>query len=457
MSARSFKHATLAAFAISTVFGQSTVLLDGRGFKGQSRQDPEFARFLASPVAKIYPQIDFEKSLMIHDCGINPEWCNDSAFSFESMFARAAHGAGLDADSQMLSWYNSARVTHIGFAQDVAPWIGTSSAKAPFQNLAIVNRMDLAEWDKNRWKGAEIRFVFGRLPHEIDPGKAPKFTLIVEFVLPDMDWKTFLALGREWQSLASNPGAEAIKAILNKHLVHCPKVRIRINRSDLGSGWNLSEWDFSPKKGHTAPVFALMPLDGQIAIETLNAAPNSPDFKKYVALWTAPLEAVSARSMSLQNLPLQHSDFLYSASPQGMPTPLGVCDANPTIRNILALQQCSYCHTSETNTDFTHVGNRLTTQTKSPLSKFLTGGSAQPALEQLFFGDTGLFPVQVKYQTYTAATGGSCTAPTTRTVQRNFNDLARRALFLSAVLSASKKPTKASIASIQSFATDFSH
>jgi len=141
----------------------------------------------------------------------------------------------------------------------------------------------------------------------------------------------------------------------------------------------------------------------------------------------------------------------------GMPTPVGLCNAPESIRNVLALQRCSGCHAIESDTNFVHISNR-TRATGSHLSKFLVGNNPQPTLQQLYYGkEADVLYVSVPYLTYidSASTPGTCDQPVQRSAQRKYHDLARRALFLAAVLAAPATPTPNPLALLTEFRTNF--
>jgi hypothetical protein len=116
-----------------------------------------------------------------------------------------------------------------------------------------------------------------------------------------------------------------------------------------------------------------------------------------------------------------------------MPTPVGLCGVDVrSRRDIVSLEQCNQCHAAETGTGFNHIKNRNAGE-NAVLSSFLRGnGTLKPSLGELYFADIKVIPpVTVAYQTY----GGECkTLMDAPPVTRQFHDLARRALFLAALL-----------------------
>jgi hypothetical protein len=131
----------------------------------------------------------------------------------------------------------------------------------------------------------------------------------------------------------------------------------------------------------------------------------------------------------------------YFAADPGMDGPSGVCATDQAAgpeglmalaRNVLSLQQCSNCHGAETNNSaFFQVANRLPNETLAQLSPFLVGGGLKPSQDDLNnHRASAVFTVHVSA---TWPGSGDCPASTV-TVDRYFNDLARRGLFLAALL-----------------------
>jgi hypothetical protein len=105
----------------------------------------------------------------------------------------------------------------------------------------------------------------------------------------------------------------------------------------------------------------------------------------------------------------------------------------PPLRS--GLQQCPGCHTVETETKFAHIPNRGDSES-SHLSTFLTGsdrGVLRPNLEDLYNG-SNLKTVNVKYDTYPAASGCMTAVISEVPAKSKFHDIARRTLFLAGVI-----------------------
>lgn len=134
-----------------------------------------------------------------------------------------------------------------------------------------------------------------------------------------------------------------------------------------------------------------------------------------------------------------YSDLLTSGAPYvgqhpdppflSLSIPSGLAHPSRAARDVLAMQQCIFCHRAETNNDFTHVKNHDGTAIQD-LSCFLTGASGivRPTFKQLA-DSSATCPAQVQFSVCVSAT--SC-APVKET--RQFHELARRASYLATLL-----------------------
>jgi hypothetical protein len=242
---------------------------------------------LTPAIAGLYTAIKPNRSLLLSDCDSASLWCGQPDFSFPNIFKKAAAAAKFAegfsssaAESALEAWRLSAH-SHAGFPNQVNPDDGPLSAKDRFHLLAIVNRMDLARWnkDKERWSGAELRFVYGLLPA---PGKAAEnFTVILEFVLPPLTWTNFQTLGTNWKDLSGAKSDKFFKALTDAFTMssyeRAELVRLRMNR-EVGSAWHLSEWDFDRTLTITAGApLSTAPLPIRSPFDTkCPQAPNTP-------------------------------------------------------------------------------------------------------------------------------------------------------------------------------------
>ncbi len=182
------------------------------------------------------------------------------------------------------------------------------------------------------------------------------------------------------------------------------------------------QFDLKPGTAFAAPELA----------NQINADISDSDF---LALWQSADKTISggASEYSVPDQWLQVQPETYTQADDLLGTPPGLCGANGAVRNILALQQCTSCHTVETQTDFMHVRNRLTTAS-SALSAFLVGpaNNSRPLLEDLYYAQNTVLAVDQCYIGYPG--NSACTTGYRRPVHQSFHDLARRTLFLAAIL-----------------------
>jgi hypothetical protein len=288
-------------------------------------------------------------------------------------------------------------------------------------------------------------------------------TLILEFVLPPFDWEKFYQLANTWKNLSTPGGdyAANLRDAINASLLdQACMVRLRLNRETV-KGWVLEQWILSPHppKPQYRPIPAFYPvdLDDQVHDGYVTSKPGTSQHDKYVALWSR-IESVSKpKTYPIPADLLQPSIKIVLSSEEyiGMPTPVGLCNANQAVRNLVSLQQCSYCHTSESGTRFVHIVNRGPGKS-SILSTFLTGGADSAALGDLYFGKNTAV-VNVNYTTYIKRSAGDklCMVEAPNQTQlRMFNDIARRKLFLAAVAKYSVESSVA-LTYIQKFSTNF--
>jgi hypothetical protein len=415
--------------------------------KPTSGPDPAIVAALQnSEIGKAYNAIRPERSVLLYDdCGKNAIWCGAAAFSFRSTFTEAAKIANPskpDPEALAVSWFAAA-----SRQDDVLQGASFASLKdAPFQLLAITNRMDLAHLDGNQWTGAEIHFVYGLIPAP-GVGVPPSLTVILEFELPEFDRATFQTLAKTWIELSRVPDGQYAGQLLgalrssgfspDQGATRLIRVRSRMNHMINGGEWRLSQLLIDPASSDAATRTHFSPakLNDQIH---LDVEQNS---KLYLGLWQKVKTAVDSGVLEYK-IPdelLEESSVRYVPPTQGLGTPPGVCDASQTARDVLALQQCTLCHTTESNTCFLHIPNRLRTRASVP-SGFLIGQNPQsgmnlhPSLVDLYYGEQKVvWRVTLSYTTYGGRADGPCETVVSKQVSRNFHDVARRTLFLAAV------------------------
>jgi len=403
-----------------------------------------------SDIGVAYKPILPGRSILIHDCKLTePSWCDNPAFSFESMFREAAKIAKprvLNAEKLVTAWYKN--LTN-PIQDAVLPF--DTLRKAPFQLLAIANRMDLAQLGDPR-SGAEIHFAYGLRPA---PGAttAPEVLVILEFRLPEFAPDKFKDLATTWEKLSHSPlstyQTDLLDALQKAGFSADPNkpevptrlrsVSSRFNLSVTGSEWGLSQLTLDPESTDDTAhsQFAKARLEDQLL-------PNADQLQPYPALFTAGPGILPGGTLHVPiGADIQaKSAITYNAYDIVRP-PGGVCDAEGN-RAILAIQQCTFCHGSETGTNFAHIANRVpdgpgVKATPSRLSTFLAGkgrdeSTAHPNLADLYYGTGPVSAVELSYDVFPRAVDGTCTKSEPKTVYRYFHDIARRTLFMAAIL-----------------------
>jgi hypothetical protein len=430
------------------------------------------------PIRQNYDQIDPEKSLLIHDC---KKFCADPELSFATVFKKAAARMGLsDEGKASKSWYLSAARTIPSFEDYAQPWDGQKPDGAPFQLLAVVNRMDLATTEcdakdsgcsasEPKWQNAELHFVYGLVQDK----QAAEFTLIIEFVLPPLDWHDFRTIEGKWNDLGkpSDDGtyAKQLRAVLSA-MPPASSVRLRTNsavQQHGGGPWFLAQWGFA--KDGLSPsslpdeirLECKLQPDDPFPFSSIKSCPQ-PEAQKctgFAKLWDDYAQAPTAPHLAIPYAQLLPMTQCYSAGAplhySGMNNLAGKCSKSDLwARNVIALQQCSLCHGAETNnSQFTHIHNREPGTSKADLSDFLKGKKPKPSIDEL----NNLDPNAVFTATMTINTPG-CDKPT-QTITRPFHDLARRSAFLAAVLvnGPDKLPDRDLTKIIEHYGPDFTH
>ncbi len=441
------------------------------------------------PVRVWYDAIDSKRSLLIPFCGFpDKDICPGAAFqqkySLESLFSIAAGRTQVDVQTARKRWFQEATSAKSG---QTAPFARSGLSLATmlrsFQLLAVINRMDLATWSPGtpglpgRWSNSELRFIYAAKP----VGSA-RFTLIVEFVLPDMEWKTFRTQAGRWSALAPTKvplGSleEALGDVIEQTGYRTgSKIRIRANCEASGGNWQFSQWEFrSPS--HTLPgSFEQCSLDYQInplfAQPTPVSGPLAPRdaearFNTYSAFWK------SAQTVNASPIPIpaemSTKTALYARSDAGpfLSPPSDIPDSSQlrVRRNVIALQQCTGCHSRETSTHLQHVSE------SGYISRFLVPDRNvwNPSLEALAVDSpdqpSATWDVTVRY----CVAGGSTAAPNDKNAldcpngrliveKRRFHDLARRRLFMATLLAAPPDaPGPDDVRHIMDCAPDFAH
>jgi hypothetical protein len=422
---------------------------------------PATHALLANPtidpaVAARYSEVSARTSLLVNDCD---SFCDDPFFAFGRIVERGAHAVAIaDSTKTAGNWYQGLNGVVPDYQNHVKPWTGSNSDQ--FQLLAVVNRIDLATPGAgDSWQGAELRFVYGARTVSIGP---EPFGVIVEFVLPALSWKDFRTLVGEWHDLRPLQGAvfaAKLKSLLqeswspvsdspNAHTTDLVRIRTNSVSASGNAPWFFSQWTLSQGKLQQTTLddelyrqctrrdgINLFPQTGCPQGKPTSCAAYLPMYSQF--------EQHPGLTLAIQaNELLPHTQCYLPSVEVGMDGPKGSCSTDPKTaplgawglaRKVLALQQCSNCHGAETNNQgFFHVANRYPQSTAAKLSPFLTGGSAaKPSVDDLNNLDSGAY---YKPRIDVTWPGGGDCPPATTHVDRSYNDIARRSLYLAAVL-----------------------
>lgn len=393
-----------------------------------------------SPIARAYYQINPAKSILIYDCDTEADhWCAQPELSFPNMLHAAGRAAKLKSaalDAMVKSWHVEAGNLGVGVTDDTH-----------FHLVAITNRMDMAAQSSELWTGAEVHFAYGL----VENAKMQNFFVILEFRLAPAGKAGFTSgefrnLAASWNGLSkiADPVQYAIE--LKKTLsaggipladgaaAGVESLRLRINR-EAGGPWQFFQLEFFTRGGTT---FKPTALD-----ELLKETDLFPD-KQFFDL--AQKQRSDVKPFKFYNEIRTDYTVSYNKTTLGMGTPQGVCGSDyEKARKLIAIQQCTGCHTAETNTKFTHL---FDVDSGKPVpSGFLIGQNRNsatnihPSLVDLYYpNDSVVWKVDVKYASFT---GSGCT---TRTDDKDlpvstsrFHDVARRTLFLATLLATDDK------------------
>ena len=424
---------------------------------------------IPQPVKDQYSAILSQRSLLIPLCPMNDyQVCPDDAFkssySLASLFSIGATQTGLKLQDVQNQWFQQGTTNTAGQGVPFGATPLTSQGILnSFHLLAIVNRLDLALWQQGKWTQSELRFIFG-LNHPAS--ELGKFTLIVEFVLPDMDWKTFQDQARNWKALGAAmpalPEGDLQKVIEQSGCRNSKLIRIRVNCS-VGGNWRFSQWTFQAASKTSKGNFGQTPLDYQI--DTSYAYTTLPQkLAVYSKFWA------DAHTNGITQIPVKGvlnpktADYQFvQMGPFPGPPPTITDSADLGIkRDVIATQQCTGCHARETgNVLLQHVS-----ETGSISGFLLPNRVWNPPLEDLTSMKATL-AVNVHYcvtESTHPGSGGSMSSPdcgpnqTEKTEIRYFHDLARRKLFMATLLAEpSNGPRQGDISRIMDYAPDFAH
>jgi hypothetical protein len=420
----------------------------------------------------VYNALNAETGLFIHDCSLSRSgrWCDDPDLSFQQIVKKAAQYANVGAEDTFTQWVDDANADP---ARGLTTTLQTHGyhgtlASAPLQLLAVVNRLDLGQWDsgQNAWLQPEVRFIYGIRGNET--GDPPSFGLILEFVIPKLTWTQYRLYAKAWQDLSAGTNfTTGLTKVALGSLAGASLVRLRTNSSLVGASlWTFGQWEFD-----SVNHFRRRPLTDQIDQGCLLENKPCP---AYQTVWTGILAASStATSFPIDPLSgllamkagtaLTYCNSVPNHS-VGMSVPTFVTGTYRNPRNILSLQQCIFCHAQETDQNPPQVSNRQPSQNVAQLSPFLSGSgdsskpNIHPDYDKLANHDpTAGYSAQVIFKLLAQSTT-ACNSSDPQ-ITRIFNDVARRTLFLAAILAGNddSAPDEGQISLMQLYAPDFTH
>jgi len=388
-------------------------------------------------------------------------------YSLEKVFSIAANKVGLssqDALNQML--VRAAAPS----PRNLPPFGAVDFRNVPlfssFQLLAIVNRLDFAQKVGSKWKNQELRFVYGMKPS----GQA-RFTLIVEFKLPPMDWPAFRKEAEDWKSLKSAPASSfpvALRTLIDNSLFQQgPLTRIRTNCMVGGGQWRFSQWEFH--QGKLVQTDLSFQMAGPYADD--GGGGRSEEVRNRIRRFQTFFETENGKpigSVDLAKLGAMSTQTRqYSADDKALNPPAEVTYSTKLaeLRNQIGTQQCNGCHSAETGTNLQHISDNVHSHVSGFLAPDPTNWDSP--LETL---STKVVNVGYCVRESSESTSLGVMEPIACpdrdrikqvqiTEQRKFNDLARRKLFMASILALPKdqEPSLEDIQQIMNYAPNFVH
>lgn len=252
-------------------------------------------------------------------------------------------------------------------------------ARAPFNLLAIVNRVDLREnLVYGGGSAGEARFIFGVVDTREGRCEPMRFSVILEYGIEEDSCEGARAWAKQWADLSrltigSGAYRAALEAITSQFTAAGAAPRkpngsalnqLRTNEIALTRPWELREFQIAggDRLLHEVPV------------------KQTPDIKANNTARLGDYMAANAAAIREQKhtVPMElpaGSPFLEGAAPA--PTPDFFWQAPGAIdyetRRGLSLGTCNGCHTGETGTQFVHVEPFTRPGQQAALSRFLTG------------------------------------------------------------------------------------
>ena len=231
--------------------------------------------------------------------------------------------------------------------------------KSPFRLLAITNRVDIFNGP-----AGEGRFVFGALDAS---GSPLPFTVIFEFLLPPpQSGIPVIAWAKQWHALGALSFGDTYNAALEKLTniyVGVSKIsQVRTNEIALAAPWEMREFHLSVGGALENAGTKQMPDESFLTSSSLAGW-----IRRNADMINSNTHVVPAKILGGSG----HSPVNWQPALANDP------DQNvKNARHNFALQTCTGCHSTETQTAFLHVANRAANQA-STLSAFLKSDIVQ--------------------------------------------------------------------------------
>ncbi len=264
--------------------------------------------------------------------------------------------------------------------------------KSPFRLLAIVSRVDLrrttggggsytTSTSGNFIDGGEARFVFGL----IQGCSVKPFTVIFEYRVPKCGCTDVKAWAQQWVALNALPFGAPYNAALQNITEQYAKANAnparpngsalgqqRTNEIFLAGPWELREFQLTQ--------FPWSLLNETTTADTpIDSFNGSPTFQSWVQTKVEPPLFPAGFQQAIPPVPLFFPATSYLGSNPQAPILWNAPGLNLAIlkenwaRERAGLASCNGCHSTETNTGFTHVNPLTAVGTRAALSGFLTG------------------------------------------------------------------------------------
>jgi hypothetical protein len=324
--------------------------------------DPTFVRCIDDDATAA---VDPDKSVLIRA----PAIVDDPAFAFPAVMAALA--GGHDVNAFVTAWLTQIAQPTSASGKLAAARSGAAAffaglprrsdgtidvAQLGFQTTALSNRMDLASPNDC----GEARLTYALAGGVTD--RRHRMTVIVELKQPD-DGAACADVARGWVTLSQLGGAalaDAVRAIYAPLLSPAHLGQVRTNEFLVGpmtspdptqnAPWELREWRLG-SDGNLHLALSKQALDPQLG---------------GAAAFDSWLQANRAQVVA-QTATLPDAYLAVSSSENGSRIALADGEAADALNKMA----CAGCHTTESNTAFTHVGERFQGTGRAQISTFL--------------------------------------------------------------------------------------